>query len=225
MKIVVVEDNEILAKSIAKVLSQEGHSVRIFGDGLEARGFLIVEKDAIDLAIVDYMLPGMDGVTLIEEIRKEGVVIPILMLTARGEVNDKVLGLKSGADYYLTKPFEFDELLACIGALYRRHPGYQPETIVILPGLTFDTETRTVNKDDTLIPLTPTEASILEYLLRNRGKTISQYELSEHVFDFAKENWSNTIEVHIKNLRKKLTYKQYENPIKTIRGLGYRLEK
>ena len=224
MKIVIVEDNEILAKSITKVLTKEGHTVRSFADGLEARSFIIVEKGAIDLAIVDYMLPGMDGVTLIEEIRHEGVVTPILMLTARDQVKDKVHGLKSGADYYLTKPIEFDELLACIEALHRRPAEYQKEVITIAPGLEFSLETRTVKKGEESIPLTPTEAGILEYLVRNRGKTISQHELGERVFDFAKENWSNTIEVHIKNLRKKLTQPLYENPIKTIRGLGYRME-
>ncbi len=224
MKIVLVEDNEILAKSITKVLSNEGHSVQCFSDGIEARRFLIVEKDAVDLAIVDYMLPGMDGITLIDEVRTEGVRIPILMLTARDQVKDKVLGLKTGADYYLTKPFEFDELLACIGALHRRPPHYQLETIEITPHLMFDLDTHSVTKGSEVVVLTPTESSILEHLVRNRGKTISQHELSERVFDFAKENWSNTIEVHIKNLRKKLNYKDYENPIKTIRGLGYRLE-
>lgn len=224
MKIVVVEDNEILAKSIVKVLTQEGHSVKHFGDGLEALSFMIVEKNAIDIAIVDYMLPGMDGVSLIEALRSEGVTLPILMLTARSDVRDKVNGLRSGADYYLTKPFEFDELLACIGALHRRPLQYQTESITITPWLTFNLETRTIQKEGGDVGLTQTEAGILVYLLRNRGKTVSQFELSEHVFDFAKENWSNTIEVHIKNLRKKLQYKEYENPIKTVRGLGYRVE-
>jgi DNA-binding response OmpR family regulator len=224
MKIVVVEDNEILAKSIAKVLVAEGHAARCFSDGREAYSFLMIEKGAVDLAIVDYMLPGMDGVSLIAALREAGVSIPFLMLTARSDVHDKVRGLKSGADYYLTKPFEFDELLACIEALRRRPEQYQQSILEIAPKLTFLPDTHTLVKEGVVVPLTPTEAGILEYLLRNRGKIISQHELSEHVFDFAKENWSNTVEVHIKNIRKKLAHPSYENPIKTIRGRGYRME-
>ncbi len=224
MKIVVVEDNEILAKSIAKVLVAEGYAARCFSDGREAYSFLMIEKGAVDLAIVDYMLPGMDGVSLIAALREAGVTIPFLMLTARSDVSDKVHGLKSGADYYLTKPFEFDELLACIEALRRRPEQYQRTILEIAPHLTFEYDTHTVRKDGVVVSLTPTEGGILEYLLRNRGKIISQHELSEHVFDFAKENWSNTVEVHIKNIRKKLSHASYENPIKTIRGRGYCVE-
>ncbi len=224
MKIVVVEDNHILAKSIAKVLMQEGHSVQCFADGLAARSFLFVERESIDVVIMDYMLPGMDGIQLIEAMRSKEIHIPVLMLTARDSVSDKVLGLKSGADYYLTKPFEFDELLACIDALHRRPKQYVSEIISVTADVQFNVSTHTVVSNNETILLTPTESSIFEYLLRNRGKIISQHELSEHVFDFAKENWSNTLEVHIKNLRKKLNNTQYENPIKTIRGSGYCVE-
>lgn len=221
MKIVLVEDNEVLAKSIVGVLEEEGHTVKRFGDGLDARSFLLVERDAIDIAIVDFMLPGVDGVTLIRELRAEGVTVPILMLTARGEIRDKVYGLESGVDYYLTKPFEFEELLACLKALRRRSPQYQKEQVAITSYLTFDTHMHVLIKGEEVIPLTPTESGILEQLLRNRGNAMSQHELGERVFDFAKEHWSNTIEVHIKNLRKKMHYEEYENPIKTIRGRGY----
>lgn len=224
MKIVVVEDNQVLAKSIAKVLIQEGHSVQCFNDGLLAHHFIFLERNAIDLVVMDYMLPSMDGVQLIEEMRKEGISIPVLMLTARDRVSDKVLGLKSGADYYLTKPFEFDELLACIDALHRRPKQYISETILVSPHTYFNVGTHTITSSDETMLLTPTEASIFEYLIRNKGHTISQHELSEHVFDFAKENWSNTLEVHIKNLRKKLNHLPHENPIKTVRGAGYRVE-
>ena len=224
MKIVVVEDNQILAKSIAKVLKQEGHSIQCFADGLLARSFLFVERGSIDLVIMDYMLPGMDGIELITAMREEEISIPVLMLTAKGGISDKVLGLKSGADYYLTKPFEFDELLACIEALHRRPKQFVSETISVAEGVYFNVSTHTVLSNSETILLTPTEAGIFEYLLRNRGKIVSQHELSEHVFDFAKENWSNTLEVHIKNLRKKLNNTHYENPIKTVRGAGYRVE-
>jgi DNA-binding response OmpR family regulator len=147
------------------------------------------------------------------------------MLTAKGEVRDKVAGLESGADYYLTKPFEFDELLACIGVMRRRPANYQGEQCEIQIGLTCDLALHQLIKDGEVVQLTPTEYSILECLVRRRGQPVSQHEIGKHVFDFAKENWSNTIEVHIKNLRKKLERENYENPIKTIRGTGYTVEK
>ena len=224
MKIVVVEDNRVLQDSIKKVLTDEGHFVEVFGDGESARRFCMVEREALDLLIVDYMLPELDGVELITALRKEGMSTPIIMLTAKGEVRDKVTGLQSGADYYLTKPFAFDELLACIGVMRRRPPNYQSEQCEIQAGLAVDFTLHQFQKDGEIVQLTPTEYSILECLLRHRGHPVSQHEIGEHVFDFAKENWSNTIEVHIKNLRKKLERDKYENPIKTIRGVGYTLE-
>lgn len=224
MKIVVVEDNKTLQKSIEKVLLQEGHSVQCFDDGLAAKIFLCVEKDAIDVAIIDYMLPRMDGVTIISEMRKEGVTTPVLMLTARGEVSDKVRGLTIGADYYLTKPFEFDELLACLAALHRRPKQYQASLVEVTHGTLLDIDKRMLSSSQTNVALTPAETGILEHLLRNKGKTLTQQDIYEHVFDFAKENWSNTIEVHIKNLRKKLSSVTHEHIIKTIRGVGYRVE-
>ncbi len=224
MKVVLVEDNNVLQKSIEKVLIQEGHAVRCFSDGEEALTFLCEEKAAVDVAIIDYMLPGMDGVTLISHMRKEHVATPVLMLTARSELSDKVHSLTSGADYYLTKPFEFDELLACLTALYRRPKNYQPRVVDVASGISFNTDTRVIRGEKKSVLLTPAEAGILEHLLRNRGTTLSQHDLYEHVFDFAKENWSNTIEVHIKNLRKKLTPIAHENLIKTVRGIGYRME-
>lgn len=224
MKLVLVEDNNVLQKSIEKVLIQEGHSVRCFNEGTEAFAFLSVEKDAVDIAIIDYMLPGMDGVLIIKRMREKGIMTPVLMLTARGDVRDKVYGLGSGADYYLTKPFEFEELLACLAALYRRPKEYQATTYAIVAGTTFNADTHVLRGEGASTLLTPAESGILEHLLRNRGKTLSQQDIYEHVFDFAKENWSNTIEVHIKNLRKKLLTTTHENIIKTVRGMGYRME-
>ena len=225
MKIVVVEDNQVLQDSIKKVLTDEGHFIEVFADGESARRFCMIEREAIDLMIVDYMLPELDGVELITALRQESISTPIIMLTAKGEVRDKVAGLESGADYYLTKPFEFDELLACIGVMRRRPANYQSEQCEVQAGLMFDFALHKLTKDGKVVQLTPTEYSILECLVRRRGQPVSQREIGEHVFDFAKENWSNTIEVHIKNLRKKLERDNYENPIKTIRGVGYTVEK
>lgn len=224
MKIVIVEDNIVLAKSIEKVLTHEGHSVRSFADGLRARAFCVVEKRAIDCIIVDYMLPEIDGVTLIEELRHEGVTTPVLMLTARGNVSDKVRGLTSGADYYLTKPFEFDELIACINALHRRPNRYHESGVIeVIPHVHFDALAHTVMVHGEEVRLTPTESAIFAYLLRHRGSIVSAQELSECVFDFAKEHWSNSLEVHIKNLRKKLSHNIHEKLIVTVRGAGYRI--
>ncbi len=224
MKIVIVEDNDSLRLSIKNVLEHEGHSVKDFADGRTAYIFLLVEKASIDVAIVDYMLPELDGVSLIAELRSNGVVFPILMLTARDETKDKVLGLESGADYYLTKPFEFDELIATLHALYRRPKSFQAELIDINGAITYDSNKKLLLKGTNEVPLTRAEASILEYLIRHKHEVCSQQSIFEAAFDFAKENWSNTIEVHIKNLRKKLRHKNYDEPIKTIRGLGYTLE-
>jgi DNA-binding response OmpR family regulator len=208
-------------KSVKKVLTDKGHSVQTFSDGASARFWLLVEHGQVDVCIIDYMLPELDGVSLIATLRAANITIPILMLTARDGIADKVIGLESGADYYLTKPFEFAELLVCLTVLHRRLPAYQVEEIEVSPEVVCNMRNHTVSVAGTEIPLTTTEFAILEYLIRRRGTPVSQHELYEHVFDFAKENWSNTIEVHIKNLRKKLHTHDYENPIKTVRGAGY----
>lgn len=223
MKVVLVEDNQTLQKSIVKVLTDQGHSVQVFSDGESARKWLMVEHAAVDVCIFDYMLPELDGQMLTSLLRSSNITTPVLMLTARDTIQDKVAGLESGADYYLTKPFEFDELLVCLKVLHRRPQTYQVEEVEIAPEITCNLHTHTVSVAEENILLTPTEFSILEYLIRHRGTPVSQHELYEHVFDFAKENWSNTIEVHVKNLRKKLQIKNYENPIKTVRGIGYTL--
>jgi two-component system, OmpR family, copper resistance phosphate regulon response regulator CusR len=224
MKIVIVEDNQTLLNSMVRVLTDEGHRTHCFTDGESARKWLMVEHAAVDLCLVDYMLPELDGVALIKALRKANIMLPVLMLTARTGVADKVYGLESGADYYLTKPFSFDELLACLKALYRRPHKYQLDRVELQPEVVCDLNTHVLTKSGVVVSLTLTEFSILAYLIRNRGLVVSQQELYEHVFDFAKENWSNTIEVHIKNLRKKIQHKNYENPVKTIRGVGYTLE-
>ncbi len=223
MKIVLVEDNQTLQKSIAKVLTDKGHCVQTFSDGESARKWLLVEHATVDVCIFDYMLPELDGAALTALLRSADITTPVLMLTARDTIKDKVAGLESGADYYLTKPFEFDELLVCLKVLHRRPTTYQVEEVEIAPETRCNLNNHTVSVAGEVTLLTPTEFSILEYLIRHRGLPVSQQELYEHVFDFAKENWSNTVEVHVKNLRKKLQIKDYENPIKTVRGVGYTL--
>jgi DNA-binding response OmpR family regulator len=204
-------------------LTDKGHSVQVFYDGESARKWLMLEHTTVDVCIFDYMLPELDGAALTTLLRAAGINTPVLILTARDTIQDKVAGLESGADYYLTKPFEFDELLVCLKVLHRRPPTYQVEKVEIALDTTCNLSNHTVSVAGENIPLTPTEFAILEYLIRRRGTPVAQHELYEHVFDFVKENWSNTIEVHVKNLRKKLQIKDYENPIKTVRGIGYTL--
>lgn len=223
MRIILVEDNHTLQKSIKKALTDEGHQVQAFSDGESAWDWLETEYKNVDVGIFDYMLPSMSGVDLLTNLREAGIVLPVLMLTARDSVKDKVAGLDGGADYYLTKPFEYDELLSCLKALYRRPQAYQAEVVELNDAVVCNLEHRTLLVQGKEVKLTPTEFSILEYFIRHRGETVSQQEIYEHVFDFAKENWSNTIEVHIKNLRKKLHTKKHEDPITTIRGAGYTL--
>ena len=184
MKIVLVEDNQTLQKSIAKVLTDKGHCVQTFSDGESARKWLLVEHAAVDVCIFDYMLPELDGVALTAQRREANITTPVLMLTARDTIHDKVAGLESGADYYLTKPFEFDELLVCLKVLHRRPQTYQVEEVEIAPETTCNLNNHTVSVAGTNNLLTPTEFSILEYLIRHRGTPVTQHELYEHIFDF-----------------------------------------
>jgi DNA-binding response OmpR family regulator len=223
MKVVLVEDNQTMQQSIAKVLIDKGHYVKVFSDGESARKWLMVEHATVDVCIFDYMLPLLDGMSLTLLLRSAHITIPVLMLTARDTIRDKVAGLENGADYYLTKPFEFEELLACLKVLHRRPRTYQVAEVEVAPEIMCNLSNHTLVVAGKETPLTLTEFSILEYLIMHRSAPVSQHELYEHVFDFAKENWSNTIEVHVKNLRKKLQIKNHENPIKTIRGVGYTL--
>ncbi len=145
MKVVLVEDNQTLQKSITKVLTDKGHGVQVFYDGESARKWLMLEHTTVDVCIFDYMLPELDGVALTTLMREAGINTPVLILTARDTIQDKVAGLESGADYYLTKPFEFDELLVCLKVLHRRPPTYQVEKVEIAPDTTCNLSNHTVS--------------------------------------------------------------------------------
>ena len=224
MKILIVEDNRNLAKSIERVLKQESFSVAHFVDGLEAEKYWLASRSEIDLVILDIQLPGKDGFKVCQAIRGQGLSTPVIMLTAKSELEDKVKGLQIGADDYLTKPFNFEELLARIQALLRRPKELKKEKMQLTKDIYFDSSARKVTKNEAEISLTPKEFEILEFLVQHKNEAISQQKIFDHCFDFAKENWSNTIEVHIKNLRKKLFTNDDEKILKTVRGIGYRLE-
>jgi DNA-binding response OmpR family regulator len=221
MKILLVEDNKKLSDTIKEGLEQEGFAVDCLYDGATAERRISDNRDEYDLVILDRMLPEKEGVEVCLAWRRADIVVPVLMLTALGMTDDKVFGLDAGADDYLAKPFEFNELIARIHALLRR-PKDLSSDIITVSDITMDVIGRKVKFKSKDLPLTLKEFMVLEYLMRNVGKVITRDTLYSHAWDFADSAFSNTIDVHIKNLRKKL----HDNGkfIQTIRGVGYKME-
>lgn len=221
MKILVVEDNVKLAQNLKQGLTQEGYAVDIIVDGLVAENRILINRDEYDLVVLDRMLPGKDGVSVCASWRESGVVIPVLMLTALDTTDDKVVGLDAGADDYLAKPFVFKELLARVHALLRRPKQSLPD-ILKTRDISINTTSRVVEYKNKPISLTLKEFMVLEYLMRNVNKVVTRDELYSHAWDFVDSSFSNTVDVHIKNLRKKL----HDNSkiIQTIRGVGYKMQ-
>lgn len=218
MKILVVEDEERVAQFIQKGLKEEGHAVDVAYDGEEG-GFL-AEVNDYDLIILDLMLPKKNGLQTCKEIRDHGVNTPVLMLTARDSVEDKVRGLDAGADDYLPKPFAFEELLARVRALLRRQSESKTPTLKIAD-LELDPMSRQVTRSGKPIRLTTKEYALLEYLLRNPKKVLSRTLIGEHVWDMNFDPESNVIDVYVSHLRTKVD-KGFEPPlIHTLRGQGY----
>ncbi len=228
MKLLIVEDHKRLAENIKQGLVQEGYAVDIIEDGLEAERHILINQNEYDLILLDRLLPGKDGVSICKTWRERGVTLPVLMLTALGSVDDKVSGLDSGADDYLAKPFAFEELLARINALLRR-PKQSAADIIRLGDITVNLTERNATigsgSKTKILPLTLKEFMILEYLARNPNMVISRDTLYAHAWDYADGSSSNTVDVHMKNLRKKLQ-KNGKNAklIQTIRGIGYKIE-
>ncbi len=217
MKILLVEDNIKLAKYISTMLSEASYVVDQVHDG--ATGVRMIATGIYDLIILDVMLPEKDGITVCKEVRSEGNTVPILMLTARGEVEDKILGLDSGADDYLVKPFAMEELLARVRSLLRRPTSTVLEEIVV-QDITLNTGTHTVTMGAVVVSLTLKEYAILEHLMRNAGLVVTREQLIDHCWDFSYSAFSNITDVYIKQLRQKLG-NSHEQYIKTIRGVGY----
>jgi len=217
MKILVVEDTEKLAKYIKQMFEEETYVVDVVGDGITAERRIM--DGSYDVVVLDLMLPEQDGVTTCQVVRAAGNVTPILMLTARGEVEDKIIGLDSGADDYLIKPFAMDELLARVRALLRRPSGSVPDVLQVQDVILLS-QTHEVNVSGRPLGLTLKEYAILEYLMRQAGTVVTREQLIDHCWDFAYSAFSNITDVYIKQLRQKLggTHDQY---IKTIRGVGY----
>jgi two-component system, OmpR family, response regulator len=220
MRILLVEDESKIATSIKKGLEQETYSVDIALNGQD--GYDLATTEEYDVIILDWMLPGMNGGEICTKLRQEESKVPILILTAKSEVGDKVLGLNSGADDYLTKPFAFEELLARIKSLLRRPANYL-STEFSCDDLTLDINSYLVKRENTEISLSRREFALLEYLLRNEGKTVSKDQITAHVWDYDSDILPNTVEQYIGYLRTKIDkYFPHKKPlIKTVRGFGY----
>ncbi|BBM39209.1 winged helix family two component transcriptional regulator [Leptotrichia hofstadii] len=218
MRLLVVEDEKKLNELITKKLKKEYYGVDSCFDGEEAIRY--VEGTEYDAVILDIMLPKLDGFEVIKRIRAKKNKVPILLLTARDNIDDKVKGLDYGADDYLVKPFIFEELMARIRVLLRRNSG-NADNIVTIANLKVDLDAKTVFRDDLLIKLSGREYSILEYLIRNKGKILSRERIEDHIWNYDYEGGTNVIDVYIRYLRKKIDDSYTPKLIHTIRGLGY----
>ena len=221
MRILLVEDEPVAAAVLAKGLREHAYAVDVAGDGgaaLEQAGI-----NDYDLMIVDVLLPGMDGLELCGRLRADRMTVPILMLTARGEADQRVEGLDAGADDYLPKPYHFPELLARIRALLRRGPALA-SLVLTIEDLTIDTRARRVERAGRPIQLTTKEYALLEYLARRRGEVVGRADIAEHVWDDSFDPMSNLIEVYIQRLRRKIDDGHDMKLIRTHRGAGYTLD-
>lgn len=222
MRILVIEDEHRIANTIKKGLEQERYAVDVAYSGTD--GYDLAAGEEYDCIILDLLLPGMDGITICKELRKNKIHTPILMLTAKGQTQDKVEGLDAGADDYLTKPFSFEELLARIRALIRR-PKTSLNDVLIVEDLQLDTKHYEVKRSGKQIQLSSKEFSLLEYLMRNKNTVLTKDKIITHVWDYDADILPNTIEVYIRNLRNKIDvpFKNEKPLIHTVRGFGYKL--
>lgn len=221
MRILIAEDDQRVAGFLKKGLNEEQYAVDVCYNGEEA--LFQAQVNEYDLVILDVMLPKMNGFAVCRQIRQEGIVTPILMLTARDQLEDKVKGLQEGADDYLTKPFAFEELLARIKALLRRTQDYKTKTLTV-GQLELDPVARKVNRNGKVITLTGKEYALLEYLMRNKGRIITQSMIIDHVWDMNYDGLSNVVNVYINHLREKIDKGFEQKYIHTIRGVGYKID-
>ena len=219
MRILLVEDEAPLRETLAARLKRDGYAVDAAGDGEE--GLYLGREVPFDLAIIDLGLPKLSGLDLVKRLREEGARFPILILTARSSWQDKVEGLKSGADDYLVKPFHVEELLARINALVRRASGWTKPVLQCGP-IILDTTAQTVSVESQGVELTSYEYKVLEYLMLHAGELVSKSDLTEHIYQQDFDRDSNVLEVFIGRLRKKLDPENTIKPIETVRGRGYR---
>jgi DNA-binding response OmpR family regulator len=222
MRILVIEDDTDLAQFICKGLKEEGYAVDLAGDGEEGLDFALANP--YDLLIVDIMLPKLDGLTACRRLRASGNMVPVLLMTARNTVEDKISGFDTGADQFLTKPFAFAELLARIRALLRRGSLQPDVTHLKVADLELDLVSRRVWRRGKEIVLTNKEFALLEYLLRNQNRVLTRTSIIDHVWGLAHDPMTNIVDVHIRALRTKIDCHASPSLIATVRGVGYMLK-
>ena len=222
MRILLVEDDQKIAAFIVKGLKAEGFAVDHAADGED--GLHLALTEPYDAAVIDIMLPKLDGLTLIERMRLDRIKIPVIILSAKGSVDDRVRGLQIGGDDYLTKPFAFSELLARIQALIRRSTDQAEPTRLIVGDVSMDLIGREVVRAGVKIDLQPLEFSLLEYLMRNAGRVVSKTMIMEHVWDYYFDPQTNVVESRIYKLREKIDKNFPTKLIHTVRGVGYVLK-
>jgi DNA-binding response OmpR family regulator len=220
MRILIVEDEKSLADIIKKGIEEEGYAVDVAYNGEE--GLFMAENEPSDLIILDIMLPVIDGMTILKRIRKAGINIPVLMLTAKDTIMDKVSGLDSGADDYLTKPFSFEELLARVRTLLRRNTEVKT-SLLMIEDLTIDMATHEVKREGKDILLSAREYALLEYMVLNKNKVLSRTALTEHLYNQDFDLDSNVIDVFVNRIRNKIDRDYDIKLIHTVRGAGYML--
>ena len=218
MRILIVEDEKKVAAFIKKGLEEETYAVDVAYDGEE--GLHLGKEGQYDLIILDIMLPKIDGLEILSRLRDQGSDVPILLLTAKDAVDDRVTGLNKGADDYLTKPFAFSELLARVRVLLRRGKA-EVKTILQISDLTLDLVSHKVNRGGAEIELTGKEYSLLEYFMRNQEKVLTRTMIAEHVWDYNFDTFTNVIDVYINHLRKKIDKGRQSKLLHTLRGVGY----
>lgn len=219
MRVLLIEDDKETAQFLQKSLKESGHSAELAGDG--ETGLALAEEGPFDVLVVDRMLPRLDGLTVVKSLRTKGVQTPVLILSALGDVDDRVKGLRAGGDDYLTKPYAYSELLARIEALSRRATPEEQQTRYAVGDLVLDRLTHRVTRDGEVIQLQPREYRLLEYLMKNAGQVVTRTMLLEHVWDYHFDPQTNVIDVHVSRLRAKID-KNFDRPLlHTVRGAGY----
>lgn len=222
MRLLYVEDEIDILETTSKRLEREGHSVDACENGLDAMDF--IEATEYDVIILDIMLPGIDGLEILSRMRAARNTTPVLLLTARDRISDRVAGLDAGADDYLVKPFAYEELIARVRALSRRLPTDEITNELTVGDLTLDIATKTVMRDDQLIKLSAREYSLLEFMMRNPGIVLSRERIEQAIYNYDFEGGSNVVDVYIRYLRKKIDANFPTKLIHTIRGSGYVLK-
>jgi DNA-binding response OmpR family regulator len=222
MRILVAEDERKIAQFVRKALEEQGFTVDATADGDEA--YLLATTQSYDAIVLDIMLPGRDGLSILRQLRERKNAVPVLLLTARGELDERLEGLNLGADDYITKPFFVEELVARVHAVVRRVSG-EKLSLLQAGDLTVDLLTREVRRGGRAIELTTREFSLLEYLLRSPGRVLARTQILEHVWGYDFDPGSNLVDVYIQRVRKKIDPDGQGQFIETVRGVGYRLRK